>query len=105
LFKAPAYDTLGSYSVSVKSNSSEVLMLNTLLMTRTAPQSTDYVTVKNGVWSDSAIWSGGVVPPAGANVVINHFVFLDKNAECKSFKIKPFGYIIVNPSVRLSIIK
>ncbi|MFZ4614382.1 MAG: hypothetical protein ACOYNH_11935, partial [Bacteroidia bacterium] len=46
-----------------------------------------YTTVANGDWNIGATWVGGTVPPAGADIVINHNVVLNQDATVSSLTI------------------
>ncbi len=45
------------------------------------------ITTQTGNWSSSSTWAGGVVPPSGQPVTINHDVTLNQNATVSSLTI------------------
>jgi CRISPR/Cas system CMR-associated protein Cmr5 small subunit len=48
-----------------------------------------YISQANGNWSLPATWVGGIVPPAGVDIIINHNVTLNQNATISSITINP----------------
>lgn len=46
----------------------------------------EYITTANGNWDSPATWVGGVVPPAGAMVIVRHQVTITQNVSRYSLK-------------------
>ncbi len=65
-----------------------------------APQS---VSAANGNWNNPATWVGGIVPPAGATVLVTHSVTVTADAACAALTVKPPGVLTVNNAVILKV--
>ena len=63
----------------------------------------EYITASNGSWFDPATWQGGLVPPVGANVTINHLVSLPATATSKRVKYGSGGSIGFSTGVSLKL--
>lgn len=57
---------------------------------------------KDGNWSDPTTWNNNTIPAAAADVILNHPVIIDVNAECKSLTTGGYN-VTVLPGVRLNI--
>ncbi len=62
-----------------------------------------YITVANGNWNNPAIWSGGIVPPVAAVVIIRHNVIGNVNASCTSVTVEIPGNLTVSSGINLNI--
>jgi ABC-type amino acid transport substrate-binding protein len=64
----------------------------------------EYITTANGNWNSPATWVGGVVPPAGAVVIIRHQITITQNVSCYSLKAETLaGKITVAAGVTVNI--
>ncbi|MHC1703482.1 MAG: beta strand repeat-containing protein [Tenuifilaceae bacterium] len=52
-----------------------------------------YTTSQNGNWNTGATWVGGVVPPTGANVIIEHTVAHDANITVTDLTVNSAGVL------------
>ncbi|MEO6454933.1 MAG: hypothetical protein ABIN97_12705 [Ginsengibacter sp.] len=60
-----------------------------------------YISIADGNWNNPAIWSGGAVPPATAQVTVKHNVTVTQNATCDSLSVELPGNIIVKTGINL----
>ncbi|MEP7107995.1 MAG: delta-60 repeat domain-containing protein [Ferruginibacter sp.] len=68
-------------------------------------ESAAVTSIANGNWNDATIWSGGVVPAPGDNVIVKHSVTLNANSEVYSLSVqKPNGNLIIQTGANLKII-
>lgn len=70
---------VGSNTINVKVTAENGTTINTytITVTRNTPVPTTYTAINNGNWSTPATWQGGVVPPAGVDVIIAANVSID----------------------------
>ncbi|MEO7445723.1 MAG: hypothetical protein ABIT96_10140 [Ferruginibacter sp.] len=78
---------------------SKVLATGVLAGTGSSP----YTTVANGNWNNPVIWSGGIVPPVAAVVIIRHNVIGNVNASCASVTVEAPGNLTVNNGILFSV--
>lgn len=64
---------------------------------------TNYTTAANGNWNNPATWTGSVVPPAGAVVIIRHTVSVNVNASCYSVQLDAPGAVTVNAGILFTV--
>lgn len=64
-----------------------------------------FFTIANGNWNNPAIWAGGTVPTAGANIIIKNTVTINVNVNCSSLKIESPGFVKANPGVMVNVLK
>jgi hypothetical protein len=63
-----------------------------------------YTTKANGNWNDPATWVGGLVPPNGADVIVQNIVTVTANVSCNSLTVEPpAGNLTVNTGVQLNV--
>lgn len=58
----------------------------------------------NGDWNDPSTWSGNVIPPPGADIIIRHAVNANINVHCKSIKVEQGASCNVSPGINLSLL-
>lgn len=66
---------------------------------------TAYISIANGNWNDPAIWAGGMVPVAGADVIINTAVTVTTNVTCNTLAVQVPGSLTVAPGVEVTVIQ
>lgn len=59
-------------------------------------------TVKGGNWSDPATWNNNKMPDATSDIILNHHMTVDTNAECKSLTTSGYN-VIIHPGVQFTI--
>jgi len=64
---------------------------------------TNYQTTQNGNFSNSSTWVGGVVPPHGSSLTINHSLILNHNYTASSVTIGNSGQLVINSTETLTI--
>jgi gliding motility-associated-like protein len=71
-----AATSVGNYSGNIVCSSAGVTSVNVAIPSSTVSPSS-YTAINNGNWSTAATWQGGVVPPAGADIIIAANVSID----------------------------
>lgn len=64
-----------------------------------------YYSIGNGSWSNPATWVNGIIPPAGADVIINTHVTVDINITCNSLQIMLSSSLTINTGSNVTILK
>lgn len=64
---------------------------------------TSYPTATNGDFFNSSTWPGGLIPPPGSTLNINHTLTLDQNYIAASVNISSTGHLIINDNINLTI--
>lgn len=61
--------------------------------------------IASGNWSDTAIWEEGHIPDSTTEVVLEHDIVIDINADCYSLKVFTGGSAHLNPGINLKILQ
>lgn len=65
----------------------------------------DFQSTGNGNWNDPSIWTGGVIPVEGSNVVVTTNVTVNENIICNSIKVIPPGSLTVAAGAAVTVIE
>lgn len=69
------------------------------------PGVTYYISAADGNWNDPATWTGNVVPPEAASVIIRHNVVGNVNTSCKELRIEEPGNLTMLQDFNIKILE
>ncbi len=64
-----------------------------------------YTTIANGNWNSPSTWTGNIVPPPGANVIIRHNVTGNVNVTCNSLRVESPSVLTVNTGIIITVLQ